>query len=116
MPTKQQLDKQIEDVSKRLRELRRQRSEFVLPERRTRVVKRQCRHGLMSEFKVTLHEWRCSNCGYEGVWNNNWSYFGALSCRKCGCEPAIEFVVCSDKCRRALVAKEPEVTDAETGL
>jgi hypothetical protein len=45
--------------------------------------------------------WTCSICGVEKPWTETWSYFGMISCRWCGCEPAIEVVTCSDACRDA---------------
>jgi hypothetical protein len=55
----------------------------------------------MSEFKASAHEWICSGCGKVDVWRDSWQYFGALGCRRCGQEPVIDFVTCSDACRDA---------------
>ncbi len=60
----------------------------------------ECGHHSMSDFKASAHEWVCSGCGRVGLWNNAWSYFGAIGCRKCGQEPVIDFVACSESCRR----------------
>lgn len=56
-------------------------------------------HVPMRDFKSSAHEWICSGCGKVGVWGDEWSYFGAIGCRKCGQGPVIEFVACSESCR-----------------
>ena len=61
---------------------------------------KRCGHRPMREFKASAHEWICSGCGKVDVWRDSWQYFGALVCRKCKDEPAIEFVTCSEACRR----------------
>lgn len=58
-----------------------------------------CGHIPMRDFKASAHEWICSGCGKVGVWDDGWSYFGALGCLKCGLEPVIHFVACSEVCR-----------------
>ena len=55
-------------------------------------------HRGIEAFKVG-EEWRCSGCGTLGRWSDDWSYYGALGCRKCNIEPAIDFVACSEACR-----------------
>jgi hypothetical protein len=61
-------------------------------------MKPPCAHIPTSDFKASPREWICSGCGKVGAWNDNWSYFGAIGCRKCGQEPVIEFVACSEAC------------------
>ena len=58
----------------------------------------KCEHRPMSAFKNGAH-WRCSGCGTVAAWSDTWSRFGAIACHKCGQEPVIEFVACSDTCR-----------------
>jgi hypothetical protein len=72
------------------------------------VLRKKCRHYPIQHFKVSETEWRCSMCKREGVWTDDWSYFGSIGCRKCASEPAVELVACSDKCRVALL-QEPDV-------
>jgi hypothetical protein len=62
-------------------------------------MKPPCAHIPTSDFKASPREWICSGCGKVGAWNDNWSYFGAIGCRKCGQEPVIDFVACSEACR-----------------
>lgn len=60
----------------------------------------QCRgHAQISDFKRG-DRWICSACGKIGKWGPTWGYYGALGCRKCGQEPVIEFVACSDACMK----------------
>ena len=54
----------------------------------------------MDQFKVSEHEWKCSACGKESVWSDEWEYYGAMVCKTCGREPCIEFVTCSEPCRK----------------
>lgn len=63
-------------------------------------MKPPCAHIPTSDFKASPREWICSGCGKVGAWNDKWSYFGAIGCRKCGQEPVIDFVACSEACRR----------------
>ena len=53
--------------------------------------------------------WICSHCGRRGVWDDTWSYYGNLECRKCA-RAAIDFVACSERCRGICedVTSEPE--------
>lgn len=63
-----------------------------------------CRHRDQSTFRVGAHEWRCSACGRIDIWRAGWQYLGAVGCRTCQREPAIEAVTCSDACRAQLEA------------
>lgn len=56
-----------------------------------------CGHTPMSAFKAG-GLWKCSGCGVEARWGESWSYHGALGCHKCGQEPVIDFVACSEAC------------------
>lgn len=42
--------------------------------------------------------WRCSVCGREGLWGEEWQYWGNLECRRCG-QADIDAVTCSEACR-----------------
>lgn len=80
-----------------------------------RTKKRCAKHHGIGHFSRTIEGgsarlWRCSVCGHEGPWTDDFSYFGMMSCIWCGCEPAIEVVTCSDKCRST-----PALADAERG-
>lgn len=55
-------------------------------------------HHPVRHYKVG-DEWRCSGCGKVERWSEEWSYYGAIGCTKCGCEPVIDFVACSEACR-----------------
>ena len=43
--------------------------------------------------------WRCSGCGREGYWTKSWSYWGNDECKRCW-GTVVDFVVCSDKCKK----------------
>ena len=64
-----------------------------------------CTHRSLSDFKQG-GKWICSACDKIDSWSYLWSYYGQLFCKKCGCEPAIDYVACSDDCRRLLESKE----------
>lgn len=57
----------------------------------------RCSHAQMSDFK-SRGQWVCSGCGKTSAWGDSWGYYGAIGCRKCGQEPIIEYVACSDAC------------------
>ena len=67
----------------------------------TRRQRQPCTHGPITDFKQG-GKWICSACDKIDSWSYLWSYYGQLFCQKCGCEPAIELVACSDECRRLL--------------
>jgi hypothetical protein len=58
----------------------------------------RCGHIPTSDFR-SGRKWICSGCGRVDMWGETWSYFGAIGCRKCGQEPVIDFVACSEACR-----------------
>jgi hypothetical protein len=58
-----------------------------------------CEHAQISDFKRGPM-WVCSACNKIDLWGNGWSFFGSISCRKCGQEPVIEYVTCSIECRQ----------------
>lgn len=58
----------------------------------------RCGHIPTSDFR-SGPKWICSGCGKVGKWGETWTYFGAIGCRKCGQEPVIHFVACSESCR-----------------
>jgi hypothetical protein len=49
--------------------------------------------------------WLCSHCHRVAVWDDGWSYFGRLACKR-DHEPCIEFVACSEACRVAIEASK----------
>lgn len=97
-----EFDFQIEALEAQLECLRQQKRDAREEARNLRKPKRRCGHEPMKAFRVGEQDWRCSHCGLIGRWGPTWMYYGCLLCRKCGCEPAIEFVACSEKCADAL--------------
>ena len=102
-PTDAQIEhaaKVAKEAAQRLHDLRAQRASVVADEQKlVRVRRRGCKHRPIRDFKVG-DEWRCTECGHIGKWSEGFEYFGAIGCRKCGDEPAIEAVTCSDACRQ----------------
>ena len=94
-----ELDGRIDQVEAQLSRLRKKRADVVAGVAKIQRVKKGCRHHPQRHFKVSAHEWRCSECGRVGVWTKSWQWLGAHGCRKCSNEPAIEAVTCSDACR-----------------
>lgn len=43
--------------------------------------------------------WTCDGCGRIDVWGPGWQWFGALSDKRTGREPAIEHIICSAECK-----------------
>lgn len=103
------LDDRIDRTEAQLRKLKKQRADVAAGVQKIQRVKQKgCRHQPLRYFKVDDKNWRCSVCGGIGMWTDSWSSFGAIGCRKCGAEPAIEAVVCSDKCKDELDASMPK--------
>lgn len=73
------------------------------------MSRKPCVHRVIHDFKVD-GLWRCSGCGRVEAWGPEWSYFGQLFCKKCHSEPAVEFVACSDACRRRFDPEHREVS------
>ena len=73
------------------------------------MPRKPCRHKSAAAFSVVTHAgirlWTCSSCGKQASWGPSWGYFGAAGCRKCGAEPAIEWVSCSEECAQKLGQK-----------
>ena len=63
-----------------------------------------CKHKSVNDFSRGSSNgriWECSQCGTQGPWDKNWSYFGLIECPKCWA-PDIEWVACSDECANVL--------------
>lgn len=81
-------------------------------------MKRDHSHRPMSAFSRPLNArtrtlvWTCSVCGIQDVWRETWEYLGSLSCHKCGIEPAIDAVICSEACKRKYEAQSPAAREA----
>jgi hypothetical protein len=59
-----------------------------------------CTHKSTNDFSRQTPDgriWKCSGCGKEGFWDDNWSYYGSIECKKCWA-PDIDWVACSDRC------------------
>jgi hypothetical protein len=110
MPSDAQIEhaaKVAKEAAQRLRDLRAQRADVIAGEQKiARVIRKRCKHRPIRDFKVG-DEWRCTECGRTGKWGDGWEYFGAFGCRKCGDEPAIEAVTCSEACRQKFDAAIP---------
>lgn len=64
----------------------------------------ECEHDVASDHIVRKDGngtvWRCAGCGKEGYWTKSWSYWGNDECKQCW-RAVIDFVVCSDGCKKA---------------
>lgn len=74
-----------------------------------------CNHRPVTDFAVRVGEktiWKCSCCGKKAPWGQTWMFYGCYECPYCW-GAAIEWVVCSKRCRVAFDAGQtmPEVAD-----
>jgi len=70
---------------------------------------KKCSHGVtedhMRRDKENNRIWTCSNCGNKSVWTKSHTQLSAIECRNCE-RLIIEWVSCSEKCRKALSKDE----------
>lgn len=83
----------------------------------------ECGHIPTDDFKSGA-QWICSGCGKVSKWTDEWEWIGQIGCRKCGQEPVVTFVACSEACRkkhaegkqaisRTLIAKSVDDIDGQ---